>query len=250
MESQPPLPPVEFSMAILCYQAGDAIVPFVENLHRIMSMFRIEWELVLVANYWPGTGDTTPAVCQALAGRLPHVRCISESKQGAMGWDMRRGLEACRGRYIGVIDGDGQFPVEAIFSCFAKIRSEGYDFIKTYRVKRADGWWRNVVSAIYQQFFYLLFPAYRGFHDVNSKPKIMTRDAFRRMELLSDDWFIDAEIMLNCLALGLRMYEIPVKFQSLGDDRKSFVKPGAIFEFSNHLLRYRFGPRFRRRAGV
>jgi glycosyltransferase involved in cell wall biosynthesis len=245
MDPAPPSTPVEFSMAILCYRAGESIVPFVENLHRIMSMFRIEWELVLVANYWPGTGDRTPDVCTALAARLPHVRCIAEPKQGAMGWDMRKGLEACRGRYIGVIDGDGQFPVEAIFSCFAKIRSEGYDFIKTYRVKRADGLWRNFISWIYQRIFNLLFPAYRGFHDVNSKPKIMTRAAFERMELLSDDWFIDAEIMLNCLALRLRMYEIPVKFQSLGG-RKSFVKPGAVFEFLDHLLRYRFGPRHRR----
>ncbi|MGH7742838.1 MAG: glycosyltransferase, partial [Candidatus Eiseniibacteriota bacterium] len=132
-------------MAILCYQAGESIVPFVENLHRIMSMFGIEWELVLVANYWPDTGDRTPEVCRGLAARLPQVRCIAEPKGGAMGWDMRRGLEACRGRYIGVINGDGQFPVEAIFSCFAKIRLEGYDFIKTYRVKRADGAWRNFV---------------------------------------------------------------------------------------------------------
>jgi glycosyltransferase involved in cell wall biosynthesis len=245
MESQSQDPPVEFSMAILCYRAGESIIPFVENLHRIMSMFRIEWELVLVANFWPGTGDRTPEVCQSLAARLLHVRCIAEPKQGAMGWDMRKGLEACRGRYIGVIDGDGQFPVEAIFSCFAKIRSEDYDFIKTYRVVRADGLYRNFISFIYQRLFNLLFPAYRGFSDVNSKPKIMKREAFQRMELLSDDWFVDAEIMLNCLALRLRMYEIPVKFQSLGG-RKSFVRPGAVFEFLRHLLAYRFGPRYQR----
>src|SRR5262245_48421343 len=179
----PPSPPIEFSMAILCYRAGEDIVQFVENLHRIMSMFRIEWELVLVANYWPGTGDHTPEVCQALAARLPHVRCIAEAKQGAMGWDMRKGLEACRGSYIGVIDGDGQFPVEAIFSCFAKIKSEDFDFIKTYRVARADGMYRNMVSSVYNWLFVLLFPAYRGFYDVNSKPKIMKREAFERMDL-------------------------------------------------------------------
>jgi glycosyltransferase involved in cell wall biosynthesis len=245
MEEQPKSPPVEFSMAILCYRAGDGIIPFIENLHRIMSMFRIEWELVLVANYWPGTDDPTPDVCRMLATKLPHVRCVAEPKQGAMGWDMRKGLEACRGRYLGVIDGDGQFPVEAIFSCFAKIRSEDYDFIKTYRVIRADGIYRDLVSALYNRLFLILFPAYRGFHDVNSKPKIMKREAYERMELTSDDWFIDAEIMLNCLGLGLRMYEIPVRFQSLGG-RKSFVRPGAVTEFLRHLLAYRFGPRYRR----
>src|SRR6266513_3143395 len=119
--------PVEFSIAVLCYRAEEEIIPFVEHLHKIMSLFRFEWELLLVANFWPGTDDRTPEICQRLAEQLPFVRVLAEPKEGAMGWDMRRGLDACRGRYIGVIDGDGQFPVEAIFSCFAKIRSDYFD---------------------------------------------------------------------------------------------------------------------------
>lgn len=234
-------------MAVLCYRAGEDILPFIENLHRIMSLFRFEWELVLVANYWPDTGDRTPELCHGLAGRLPHVRCVAEPKQGAMGWDMRKGLEACRGRYIGIIDGDGQFPVEAIFSCFAKIKSADYDLIKTYRVARGDGLYRNIISTVYNWLFRLLFPDYRGYFDVNSKPKIMKREAFLRMDLRSNDWFADAEIMLNALQLRLRIYEIPIKFQTLGG-RKSFVKPGAIWEFTRHLVDYRFGPRYRRPA--
>ena len=127
--------PVEFSIAVLCYRAEEEIIPFVENLHKIMSLFRFEWELLLVANFWPGTDDRTPEICQRLAERLPFVRVLAEPKEGAMGWDMRRGLDACRGKYIGVIDGDGQFPVEAIFSCFAKIKSDDFDLVKTYRVR-------------------------------------------------------------------------------------------------------------------
>jgi hypothetical protein len=68
----------------------------------------------------------------------------------------------------------------------------------------------------------------------------MTREAYEKMTLRSDDWFIDAELILNCVNLNLRIYEIPVEFQSLGK-RKSFVKPGAILEFSKHMIEYRFG---------
>jgi glycosyltransferase involved in cell wall biosynthesis len=236
-------PPIEFSMAVLCYQAEEEILPFVENLHRIMSMFRFEWELVLVANYWPSTPDRTPQIVKALAEKLPRVRYLAEPKEGAMGWDMKRGLDACRGKYIGAIDGDGQFPVEAIFSCFAKIKSGNYDFIKTYRVFRGDSLYRIIISSTYNFIFQLLFPDYRGFKDVNSKPKIMKREAYERMELHSTDWFFDAELVLNALSLKLKMYEIPIKFQSLRG-RQSFVKPGSVIEFLRHLVEYRFGSRY------
>jgi len=230
---------IEFSVAVLCYRAEEGIVPFVENLHRIMSLFHFEWEIVLVANYWPGTGDRTATVCRELAGRLPCLRVLAEPKLGAMGWDMRKGLDACRGKYIGVIDGDGQFPVEAIFSCFAKIKCGEHQFVKTYRVRRADGFYRRCISTFYNWLFHLLFPDSRHLRDINSKPKIMTREAYQQMTLSSDDWFVDAEIMLNCLALKLKTYEIPVQFQSL-KRRASFVKPGAIWQFFRKLIAYRF----------
>ncbi|MBI5817818.1 MAG: glycosyltransferase family 2 protein [Verrucomicrobia bacterium] len=237
-------PAIEISVAVLCYCAQEAIVPFVEQLHRMMSMFRSGWELVLVSNYWPGKNDRTPAICRELAARLPNVRVLAEPKQDAMGWDMRRGLDACNGRYIGVIDGDSQFPIEAIFSCFAKIKADDLDFVKTYRVMRADGWLRIFISKVYNVLFQIMFRDYRGFRDVNSKPKIMKRDAYRRMTLESTDWFIDAEIVLNCLALKLRMYEIPIRFNALGG-RKSFVNTSTIFEFIRHMFAYRFGPRYK-----
>jgi glycosyltransferase involved in cell wall biosynthesis len=237
--------PIEFSIAILCYRAEEEIVPFVENLHKIMSLFRFEWELILVANFWPGSNDRTPEICQRLAERLPRVAVLAEPKQGAMGWDMRRGLEACRGKYIGVIDGDGQFPVETIFSCFAKIRSADFDMVKTYRVERHDGFYRRLISIGYNWLFHLFFRGSARLRDVNSKPKILKREAYKKMVLRSDDWFIDAELILNCINLNLRIYEIPVEFHPLGA-RKSFVKPGAILEFLRHMIDYRW--RWRSRA--
>jgi glycosyltransferase involved in cell wall biosynthesis len=155
-----------------------------------------------------------------------------------MGWDMRRGLDACCGKYIGVIDGDGQFPVEAIFSCFAKIKSDDFDLVKTYRVHRKDSIYRTFISTAYNVLFHLFFRGSSGLRDVNSKPKIIARKAYERMTLRSSDWFIDAELILNCINLNLRIYEIPVEFQSLGK-RKSFVKPGAILEFLRHMIEFR-----------
>src|SRR5439155_4422015 len=62
--------------------------------------------------------------------------------------------------------------------------------------------------------------------------------AYEKMTLQSNDWFIDAELILNCINLNLRIYEIPVEFHSLGA-RKSFGQPDAILEFLRHMIDYR-----------
>jgi glycosyltransferase involved in cell wall biosynthesis len=216
-------------------------------LQRTLSRCNFSWELVLVGNYIEGTDDETPDVVRKLAERSPNIRTVIRPKQGMMGWDMRMGLDAARGTYIGVIDGDGQFPPESIIACLLKCELEDLDLTKTYRVIRDDGLYRRLISAVYNAIFSLLF----GFkvRDINSKPKIIRRDKYELLKLESDDWFADAEIVIRARELGLKIGETPVHFK-VNDNRGSFVNPKAILEFSANLLKYRFsrGQRGKRRA--
>ncbi|MBI4054531.1 MAG: glycosyltransferase family 2 protein [Elusimicrobia bacterium] len=229
----------KISLAVLCYRTEDAVIPFVEKMHAILSDYNFPWELVLVANYLQGIPDRTPEVVANLCERLPHIRHIALEKKGMMGWDMRTGLEACRGEYLGVVDGDGQFPHEAINACIGRLLHDEVDLVKTYRVLRGDGWLRRFLSFHYNLFFRILFPQQR-FFDINSKPKFIRRSAYRMLNLCSDGWFIDAEIMIAAARLGLRVAEIPIHFNELRG-RHSFVRLGAILEFLKNLWEYRFG---------
>jgi hypothetical protein len=74
--------------------------------------------------------------------------------------------------------------------------------------------------------------------DVNAKPKVLTRSAYERMTLRSDDWFIDAEIVIQSRRLGLRIGETETEFLGL-TGRRSFIRMGAVFEFLRNLVRYR-----------
>jgi glycosyltransferase involved in cell wall biosynthesis len=232
-----------FSLVVLCYRSGHSIVPFVEKLRQVLSRCNFSWELVLVGNYIEGGDDETPQVVRELANRWPNVSAVIRPKEGMMGWDMRTGLNAARGEYIGVIDGDGQFPVEAVVACLLKAEMDNLDLTKTYRVRRDDGIYRRLISYVYNGLFKLLFGL--QIHDVNSKPKIIRRVKYELLDLQSDDWFADAEIMIRAREAGLTIGEIPVHF-ALNEMRSSFVKPAALFEFMSNLIRYRFGSRKRR----
>ena len=55
------------------------------------------------------------------------------------------------------------------------------------------------------------------------------------MDLRSDDWFFDAEIVLRAAQLRLKMGEIPTEFYKCGY-RRSFINIMAVFEFIRNLL--------------
>ena len=226
-----------FSVVVLCYRSEEAIIPVVEKLHRMFSYFNFSYEIILVGNFIEGREDRTPDIVRELAAKLPNTRAIVLPKKGMMGWDMRAGLDAAHGTFICIIDGDGQFPFESIFSCLMRIETENLDLVKTYRVRRDDGLYRKTISIIYNLFFRILFGG--NLRDVNSKPKIIRRDKYELLNLQSDDWFTDAEIVIRANELNLRMAELPIHFYAI-DQRTSFVKSGAIWEFVKNFWRYRF----------
>ena len=146
-----------------------------------------------------------------------------------MGWDMRSGLAAAQGDYLVVIDGDAQNPVEDLVKMYREMKATGADVMKGRRIARFDGPYRRVVSGVFNALFMVVFRTH-GLWDINGKPKGMTRRAYEQLQLTSDDWFIDAEIMISARRLGFEVAEMPVVFRR-NDERASFVRVSAISEF-------------------
>jgi len=230
-------PQTELSAVVLCYCAAESIKLVINPLYALLEDSAIAFELVLVANYWPHAPDITPEIVREFSAAHSNVTVLDEVKQGGMGWDMRSGLAAARGRYIVVIDGDAQNPVEDVLRMYQLLRDAGADVGKGRRTNRADGLYRRLVSWAFNALFRMLFGT-GGLWDINGKPKALTRDAYRRMRLASDDWFVDAEIILAARRAGMKIVELPVVFLE-NKERSSFVRPSSILEFAGHMLRYR-----------
>jgi glycosyltransferase involved in cell wall biosynthesis len=230
-------PSPELSAIVLCYRAGHSAPRLLDPLAKALDESGVSYELVLVANYDVGRADSTPSVVSEWAVGRENVQVVSRPKKGAMGWDMRSGFEAATGSILVVIDGDEQNPVEDVSRMYEEMRRTGVDVCKGRRVVRDDGIYRRAISEAYNFLFRVLFGT-RGISDINGKPKGLTREAYERLRLRSDDWFIDAEIVLEARRLGMNIGELPVVFRE-NPERASFVKPSAILEFVRNMLRYR-----------
>ena len=229
----------ELSVAVLCYRAEELAHEFVDQLIRELEEAEIDYELVLVANYEPDSPDKTPEIVREIAATNPRIKVVARVKEGMMGWDMRSGLRAATGRHLAVIDGDGQMPSSDIVKVYRVLQVGGYDVVKTFRAERFDGFYRATISRVYNLLFSLLFREGARFRDINSKPKVMTRAAYDKMRLVSNDWFTDAEIMIEAIRNRLQVGEVSTLFFR-NERRASFVHPSAIWEFLLNLLHYRF----------
>jgi glycosyltransferase involved in cell wall biosynthesis len=156
-----------------------------------------------------------------------------------MGWDLRAGLERARGDYLVYLDGDGQVPPDGALKVFRRLRETGADVVKGRRGVREDGSVRTLTSLGFNALFRLLFRT-RPLWDVNGQPKGMRRAAYERLDLRTDDWFTDAEIILKARAAGFEIVEVPVRF--LPRKRSSsLVGFGTVWEFVVNMLRWRLG---------
>ena len=227
----------DLSIVVLAYRSSETITGFVDSLVASLETEKLSWEIILVGNYFEGIGDKTPEVVKNIADQDLRIKAVVHIKKGMMGWDMKTGLRVATGKTLAVIDGDGQMPGDDVIRVYHLMKENGLDLAKTYRRKRDDGPYRRLISFVYNFIFKILFPGLKAW-DINSKPKIMTRDFFEKIELGSNGWFIDAEIMILARRFHAKIGEIDTVFHDI-NSRPSFVKPLSILEFIGNLLWYR-----------
>jgi glycosyltransferase involved in cell wall biosynthesis len=228
----------ELSVVVLAYRAEERTADVVVPLYDLLEAGGISYELIVVANYW-SDDDSTPVAAAALARECDAIRVVARRKGGDMGWDMRCGLAEAGGRFLVVIDGDGQVPVEYALEAYRRLRTTGAPIVKGRRRVREDGSVRTVVSLCFNALFWVLFRT-RGLWDVNGRPKGMTRQAYEQLDLQTDDWFTDAELLLKARRLGLEVHEFHVRFLA-NPARASFVGPATVWEFLRNMALARLG---------
>jgi dolichol-phosphate mannosyltransferase len=227
----------DYSVVILCYQAGEYTISFTSDVVDNLNTLNIDYEIILVANYWENTDDITPNIAKELRSKNPRIKVVALPKEGMMGWDLISGLKMCTGKVIAIIDGDGQMLPYDLVRCYKELKDKKLDFVKTYREIREDSLSRIIISIGFNIIFRLLFPGL-PLRDINSKPKVFTREVYGKLNLTATDWFLDAEMMLGVRRLGLKVGEIPTIFKQI-NTRESYINFSAVLEFIKNLAKAR-----------
>ena len=175
-----------------------------------------DFEVIVVDD---GSTDGTARVLEELARDNPRVRVIHHEVNGGYGAALRTGFASAAKDLVFYTDGDGQYDVRELLS-LRPLLAEGVDIVNGYKIKRADGWQRKAVGAVYNRLAHLLFNI--PIRDVDCDFRLIRRRAVEQVELVSSSGSICVELVHKLHRRGCVFAEAPVRHHPRAHGRSQF----------------------------
>ena len=124
------------SVVIPMYKEQDNVTPMLEGVHKGLSSYPGEWELIVVDD--GSTDDTGPRLVREAAKFGPHVRVLRFARNHGQTAAMQAGIDAARGEIIATLDGDLQNDPADIPKLVDEMLKRDLDLIQGKRINRQD----------------------------------------------------------------------------------------------------------------
>jgi undecaprenyl-phosphate 4-deoxy-4-formamido-L-arabinose transferase len=132
----------ELSLVIPVYNGSRTIGALVEHITKIFGS--TSFEIVLVND---GSEDDSEMVCAKLAQKFPRtVTFVHLSRNFGEHSAVLAGFTHARGRYIAVLDDDGQNPPEEVVRMLDELKRGKFDVVYGHYIEKKHSWFRNLGS--------------------------------------------------------------------------------------------------------
>ena len=229
------MPQMKFSLIIPAYNEAENIGAVVSNLAAALRNSGDSFEIIVVNN---GSVDNTSAVLKKLQGEIPELMTTDVFPNQGYGNGVLAGLAVAQGDILGWMHADNQVSPKDVLLIYQNLKEKNLDFCKAVRVGRDEHWMRIIQSRVYNTFFRLLFGG--ELRDINGTPKIFKREMYEKLNLHSRDWFLDPEVVIKALRLGVAIGEVEIKWR-MRPGGSSHVSQGTWMQFVKNLIKYKIG---------
>jgi dolichol-phosphate mannosyltransferase len=191
------------SLVVPVYNEAGNILPLVESSATVLRGLGRPFEIILVND---GSTDTTAAEIAEAHARWPECVELSMGKNSGQALALLKGLNAARGEFLLMMDGDGQNDPRDFPALLELVESGKVDLACGWRVDRHDSTVRRIMSRVANVVRGAILRD--GVHDSGCQLRVMRREvrtAFFPMELMQS--FIPA----LAVAAGFRVGERPVR---------------------------------------
>ena len=233
---------IDLSVVIPTFNESYGISKILRSLHSSLTELQIKFEIILVDDDSP---DNTWEIAAELLEEIPELTVIRRVGAKGLATAVICGWQYSNGRLLGVMDGDGQHPVEVVKDLFTVFSDKNNEVAIASRYLPHGGikkWSlsRRLLSRGAQTLGQLLLPGAIGtINDPMSGFFIVKRSIITKTELDPVGYKILLEILARSQANKIQ--EVPYVFL----ERSSGKSKVAISHYSSylrHLLRLRIQP--------
>lgn len=182
--------------------------PLVTEIIDYFSSKHIPYEIIIVND---GSSDNTGKSADALASKYKNISTIHHVQNKGYGKSLKDGFNASRHEYLFFTDADRQFKINSLDAFLPLMKEEIADMIIGYRIDRKDNLLRKFLAWCFNQMVRVIFSL--DYKDIDCAFKLFKKEAFRSLEIKSDDFLFNAELLakarikqLNIIQLGVEHY--------------------------------------------
>ncbi len=221
MTAAPASPPYELSVVIACFREAGHLRDSVAELCATLAAMGRHYELIFVEDC---SDDDTAAVVADLVREAPHRRAVYHAQNVGRGGTVAEGFGLAQGRIVGFLDIDLEVHCRHLPRVLAAIDdgADGATAFREYDVTwRPNALLRTCLSRGYRWLFQGLFAV--PFRDPEAGFKWFVRDRILPVVRQTRDpgWFWDSEIMVLAHRAGLRVVEVPCRFERRADKQST-----------------------------
>jgi glycosyltransferase involved in cell wall biosynthesis len=183
---------------------------------RVLGVtYPVDFELVIVND---GSSDGTADALAAIADS--RVRVISHDRNRGKGAAIRTAAEAASGDYMIICDADLEYSPEEIPGLLAPVIAGEAEIVygtRTFGSHSSFSFWYVMGNKFVTNFANVLFNSYIS--DLETCFKLMPLDLYRRLDIKSAGFGMEAEATGKLLRMGYRPYEIPISYRARGREQ-------------------------------
>lgn len=223
MSSVRPAPEYDLSVVVACYMEEGHLADSIAQLTATLDALGRSYELIFIED--KSTDRTAEIVAELVRGHT-NRRAVYHAQNVGRGGTVREGFALAKGRIVGFLDIDLEVHCRFLPPVLQAI-DDGADGATAFR-NYAVGWrptalLRHFLSSGYRWLFRRTFDV--PFRDPETGFKFFLRDKIAPVAAATQDvnWFWDSEIMILAHQAGLKIVEVPCRFERRAD-KKSTVR--------------------------
>ena len=214
----------KISLVIPIYNEEKLIEKNIEKINFFLSKNFRKFEIIVVES---GSTDKSLYICKKMEKKYKNLKLIVEKKRNGFGAALKKGFKLSSGNIISLFTID--FPFDLKHYLKVPRLLEEYDCVLSYRINDDRSLFRKFQSNIFNIVAKRLLSL--KVKNINSALKVYKSNFIKKLNIKSNGWLIDTEIVFNIQKKNLNIIEIPVQINHRREGNSSIkiFTPMVIF---------------------